>query len=233
MMRGATVMFKRKTFKGFALGMLAATVVALGVWPALAYDNDQVLPAGYEPALHAGGSSDSSPDAEEPGSQEAAGGATALWLGSSPLVIPAAAFSSDGFDPDSFYFTFSGGYIRGTAAADGCVKAPVYLPDGATIDSVYAYLYDNDSSRNAYIDVRRVRNLTGVQTTMASVSTSAYGNSTSIRYLGDFTVVEPVVDDLYSYYVTTCFLSTNVRLYAVRIFYTESEVYLPLILKNY
>jgi hypothetical protein len=171
--------------------------------------------------------SDEPPD--DPGTDEGAAGAGGIAVAGdigaqgygSPLVIPVAAFSSDGFDPDSSFFSFSGGYIRGTAAADGCIKAPAYLPDGATITSVYAYLYDNDSSRNAYIDVRRVRNLTGVQNTMASVSTSAYGNSTSIRYLGDTTVAQPVVDDLYSYYVTSCVLSTNVRLYAVRIFYTE------------
>jgi hypothetical protein len=138
---------------------------------------------------------------------------------SSPLVIPAADFSDDGWDPDSFFLSFGGGYVTGTAAGYGCLKAPAYLPHGATVTSVYAYLYDNDGARSAYADLRRVRNMTGVQETMASVSTSGYANSTSIRYLGDTTISPNGVDNLYSYYVTTCVGSSGIRLYAVRIFY--------------
>jgi hypothetical protein len=76
--------------------------------------------------------------------------------------------------------------------------------------------------------------MTGAEDTMASVSTTGFANSTSIRYLGDITVDEPAVSDLYSYYVFTCFPSDggiDLRLYAVRIFYsTSTPVYLPIIL---
>jgi hypothetical protein len=67
-----------------------------------------------------------------------------------------------------------------------------------------------------------VRNLTGAEDTMASVSTTGFANSTSIRYLGDITITQPAVSDLYSYYVFTCFPpdgGINLRLYAVRIVY--------------
>jgi hypothetical protein len=226
-------MFNKNALKGFAMGMLAAIIVALGVWPALAHDSDQLLlPTDHELALHADRSPGGSPGAEEPDRMGADQVTGQSFAGSSPLVIPAADFSDDGYDPDSFFFLFGGGYVTGTAADYGCLKAPAYLPRGATVTSVYAYLYDNDGARSAYVNLRRVRNMTGVQETMASVSTSGYANSTSIRYLGDTTISPDEVDNLYSYYVTTCLGSSGIRLYAVRIFYT-TPVYLPIVMKGY
>jgi hypothetical protein len=114
------------------------------------------------------------------------------------------------------------GYIRQDGTGSVCLQAPAYLPAGATVTSVYGYLYDNHSSGDASVNLYRVRNLTGAEDTMASVSTTGFANSTSIRYLGDITITQPAVSDLYSYYVFTCFPSDgaiNLRLYAVRIFY--------------
>lgn len=175
---------------------------------------------------------DNPPD--DPGTDEPAGGTAVIGAAGnitaqgygSPLVIPAADFNSNGDNVEDYWFSslVPGffGYIRQDGANSVCLQAPAYLPAGATVTDVYGYLYDNHSSEYAWVDLYRVRNLTGVEDTMASVSTSGYANSTSIRYLGDTTITEPAISDLYSYYVFTCFPSngsTNLRLYAVRIFY--------------
>ena len=137
---------------------------------------------------------------------------------SSPLVIPAAAFSSDGYDPDSMFFSFPLGYVRGNAAMDGCVKAPAYLPNGATVTSVYASVYDNDGTYNIYIKLRRVDNYTGATATMASLSST--GTSSAIRNIVDSSIDHPLIDyPQYSYYVTTCLPSYDIRLYSVRIYF--------------
>jgi hypothetical protein len=137
---------------------------------------------------------------------------------SSPLVIPAAAFSSDGYAPDSFYMWFVGGYMRGTSAHDGCVKAPAYLPNGATVTNVYATVYDNDGSYNIGINLKRVNNGTGVTATMASLSST--GTSSAMRNIADLSIDHPLIDyPQYSYYVTTCLLSSDIRLYSVRIYF--------------
>ena len=137
---------------------------------------------------------------------------------SSPLVIPAAAFSSDGYDPDSFFMWFDGGYIRGTSAHYGCVKAPAYLPNGATVTAVYASVYDNDGTYDIGIDLRRVSNATGVMEKMASLSST--GTSSAIRTIVDPSIDHPLIDyPMYSYYVTTCLESSNIRLYSVRIYF--------------
>jgi hypothetical protein len=175
----------------------------------------------------------------DPGTDEPAGGAASTGVagaaggvvgqafgGRPPLVIPAAAFTSHGDNVEDYFFSsqVSGffGYIRQDGTASVCLQAPAYLPVGATVTSVYGYLYDNHSSGDAWVDLYRVGNMTGAEDTMASVSTTGYANSSSIRYLGDTTITQPVVSDLYSYYVFTCFPSNgaiDLRLYAVRIFY--------------
>lgn len=137
---------------------------------------------------------------------------------SSPLVIPAAAFSSDGDAEGTYYFWFSGGYVSGTGTY-GCIKAPAYLPNGATVTEVYASVYDNDGTDNLWIDLMRVNRLDGVTDTMASPATS--GSSTDIQQISDTSIVEPLIDyPNYAYYVTTC-LPSDMRLYSVRIYFTK------------
>jgi hypothetical protein len=134
----------------------------------------------------------------------------------SPLVISAADFSSDGFDPDGFFFSFAGGYINGDGSA--CLKAPAYLPKGATITSLYASLYDN-ADGNVTVNLRRVNRSTGATNVMASASTSS--NSTSIQQRSDTSISYPDISyPTYAYYVTTCLSYANHRVYSVRIYYT-------------
>ena len=233
-------MFNKSAFKGFAIGALAAAVVVLGAWPVLANNGDQLMPANYELDRMPGRGDGLGTDEE--GEIGAAGGVVGQAFGGRPpLVIPAAAFTSHGDNVEDYFFSsqVSGffGYIRQDGTGSVCLQAPAYLPAGATVTSVYGYLYDNHSSGDVWVDLYRVRNLTGAEDTMASVSTTGFANSTSIRYLGDTTITEPAVSDLYSYYVFTCFPSDgsiDLRLYAVRIFYsTATPVYLPAILRDF
>ena len=142
---------------------------------------------------------------------------------SSPLVIPAADFTSTGTNPGSTFFFFgdeqnpNGGYVRGNASGDGCLKAPAYLPDAALVDSFYAYVYDDESTYTVSVGLNRVRLSTGIHNLMANVATT--GMTDTIQYLGDVTVNPNEVNNLYSYYVTTCLNGDKTRLYAARIFY--------------
>ena len=136
----------------------------------------------------------------------------------SPLVIPAADFSSDGTDPDGFSFSFSGGYIGGSSSLP-CLKAPAYLPAGATVVSVWASVYDNYAPGAIQLYLRRVNVSSGVSNPLASLGTST--DSTEIQQIKDLEVnYATVLYPDYAYYVTTCLTDVQHRLYSVRIYYT-------------
>lgn len=138
----------------------------------------------------------------------------------SPLVIPAADFAADGANPDSMFFPFGGGYFQGDAENYGCLVAPVYLPQGVTVTDMFVTTYDNDGSFNATFNLRRADNFAGGATTMASAATT--GSFAGVQVVSDASIDDPLVlyPD-YSYYVTTCLLSGSIRLYSVRLYYTE------------
>jgi hypothetical protein len=194
-------MCSKNTLPGFVLGIVAAImVVGFGFAPALAGDSDS-LP--LEPQG---------------------------FGGSSLLVIPAAAFTSDGGDPDGFFFDFSGGYIDGSGTA--CLKAPAYLPDGAIITSVYASLYDN-AAGNVTVDLRRVSVDTGTSNVMANLGTVA--DSTAIQQRSDTTIAYPEISyPDYAYFITTCLNSADHRLYSVQIYYEDRyKLYLPVVRRDF
>ncbi len=142
-----------------------------------------------------------------------------LTAGPAPLVIPGAAFASDGTFPDSHFFSFSGGYQMGSSSGgDGCMAAPAYLPDGVEVYQMVATLYDNDATNDIYVQLWRVDNSTGVTAIMGEVSTS--GAQASIVTPFEASMNYPAVEyPYYSYYVTTCLLGASHRLYAVRVYY--------------
>lgn len=198
-------MTDRTTITWFAGGMLVALLLAGLAWPVVA---------------NAGSS------------QPQQGVASPAFSGSSPLVIPAAEFRSDGHDPDGVFFTFDSGYFRGEGN-NSCLMAPVNLPQFAAIDIVYASVYDNDSDSgvNVWVQLYRVNNYSGVVDLMASMETTT--ESTAIQVLSDASVSEPNVSyPYYSYYVGACLESTATRLYSVRIYYTENLIFLPTIVKD-
>ncbi len=145
--------------------------------------------------------------------------------GTTPLMIPAAAFATKGNDAESTNFVFGAGFIKGTGVSGGCIQAPVYLPPFARVYQVWASIIDNDGSNDASIWLTRSSNLTtGAATDMATISTS--GSSGSIQSLSDLFIDEPVVivpDN--SYFVSTCLASENLKLYSVRIWYYEDVVF--------
>jgi hypothetical protein len=151
----------------------------------------------------------------------------------SPLVVPAAEFVSDGYYPSSTFFDSTGGYVRGVGtvavSGGGCLRASVYLPPKAAIKSFYAYVYDNDADNEVTVTFQRIRTMTGVYDELGQVSTSSA--NTQIHSLGDETIAHNFTDNLHAYYLTTCLKTQNTRLYAVRIFYTFYRLYLPMTLK--
>jgi hypothetical protein len=136
----------------------------------------------------------------------------------SPLVIPAAGFTDDGFNPESMFFPFSGGYFAGDADAYGCMVAPAYLPAGAVVIDMFATVYDDDATFNITVNLRRVDNFSGGTDTMAAAATS--GSFAGVTTVADGTIDFPtVVYPDYSYYVTTCVQSGSSRLYSVRLYF--------------
>jgi hypothetical protein len=134
----------------------------------------------------------------------------------SPLIVSAADFSNDGMDPDGFFFDFAGGYVNGDGTA--CLKAPVYLPNGASVVSVYASLYDNAVGL-IIVNLWRVNVASGVSDMMANFGTLS--DSTAIQLVGDEAIDYPDVSyPTYAYYLTTCLNYADHRLYSVRIYYT-------------
>lgn len=156
------------------------------------------------------------------------------FSGGSPIIIPAAAFTSDGNIPDSSFMYFYGGYIRGAATGYGCVEAPVYFPTPAMVVDLFASVYDNDPVSGLTITLRRVDNFSGTTAILAEASTSTTGASTNILVLNDYTIEFPIINyPQYAYYLTTCLTSANMRLYSVRLYYQAFDTFLPLVLRSF
>jgi len=142
----------------------------------------------------------------------------------SPLVIPAAAFRSDGILPDSFFFPFGGGYLQGDSQNYGCVVAEVPLPSGVVVRRMSVSLYDNDALFNVGVRLRRVSNFNGSGSMMGSVST--FGTSSSVRVLTDPYIVDSFIAyPEFSYHLETCLSSGNIRLYSVQLYYAPPDVF--------
>lgn len=149
--------------------------------------------------------------------------------GVAPVMVPAAAFVSDGFQPDSFFFPFGGGYFQGDANNYGCMEAPIYIPQGAKVMEVFASVYDNDVARGISIAVRRVDNFSGGTDILASMSTTGPDAFAGVQVISDITVLDNLITyPDYSYYVTTCLGSGDIRLYSVRLYFPQ-EMFLPTI----
>ena len=136
----------------------------------------------------------------------------------SPLVISAADFRSDGGDPNSSMFWFAAGSIEGNDNGTGCIMAPVYLPNNADVYQMWASMVDNDATYTTYVDFRRVDNYTGTMTTLAHVETTT--DSPSVVNIGDYSITEPVIQyPDYSYYITTCVSNPENKILSVRFWF--------------
>ncbi len=146
------------------------------------------------------------------------------------LVLPPAAFTSDGNDPDGFFYSFSGGYLKGRGAIGACLLAPVNLPVGVEITGLEVRLNDNNASSHAWFDLYRINLETGSAQVIASVS-SPTGTTGGVVPLVDSTVTYPVVSDMYAYQLCTC-IWPDIYAYGARIGYRHSS-FLPLVVKDY
>jgi hypothetical protein len=157
--------------RGFVLGGLAALLLAVAFAPVLAFGADTMTspPAPTGPAV------------AQP--QNFGGG--------SPLMIPAAAFRSDGFVPGGVEFNFGFGDLRGNGTPPPCVMAPAYLPRYAIMSHMYASVYDNDTDWSVTVHLWRVNNYTGAVDTLAQAGTTV--TSTAIQTVSDLSVDYPVV----------------------------------------
>jgi hypothetical protein len=207
-------MYNKYALKGLMLGMAIPLLLAGFAWLALAH------------ADRATASQKSANTAAQPSNQGFSGG--------SPLVIPAAGFSSDGIDPGNYIFWFANGAVEGVDSPPTgyapCLKAPVYLPQWAEVYQFWASIYDNDASYNVGVSLRRVDNYSGVSTIMASVNSS--GASTDMQSVGDYSIDEDTIyyPD-YSYYATVCLNGSATKLYSVRVWYLKHDVFLPIIMR--
>ena len=136
----------------------------------------------------------------------------------SPLVIPAADFRTDGINPDSTNFSFFSGHIAGNSQDAGCVQAPAYLPHGAQLSLIAISAIDNDAT-NIPLILHRVNNFTGAHDLMASIFTA--GNSSTPQSFSSTSIAEPLISyPTYSYYVTICLSKEEFKLFSTRIYYT-------------
>ena len=178
-----------------------------------------VPPAGSEP-----GTNNRPPSAEPAGPghivpPETEGQRHVDAVPGSPLIVPAADFRSDGYDPASMWFSFWGGYLRG-GNMNTCMMAPAYLPNGATVYDIYASVVDNDAAANVWINLFRVDNYDGTVVEMAQMWTDDAYASPDIVFLEDYPIDYPLVEyPTYSYYLGACMSSSSVELFSVRLWY--------------
>lgn len=157
-------------------------------------------------------------------------GATAIdAAGPAYLMLPPAAFSSDGSDPDGFFMSFYGGYFTGMVTSGACILAPVNLPVGATITSLSVRAMDNNDGDYEWFDLYRINLATGTTEVIGSTQTPT-GLAASPTWYTDTSITTPTVTTGYAYQVTTC-TRTSINVYAARIGYQWSG-YAPLMRNN-
>jgi hypothetical protein len=199
-------MLNHKTVAACAAGALVAVVVlGAATWPALANQWNGDLPRD---------------------DGRAAFGDSALVS-----VVPAAAFSQDGDSASEYWFGFLSGRLYGNTAG-GCLKAPVYLPYPAVVNSVYATVVDTDAGNDVNMSLYRVDNYTGLVEEMANMSTSGAAPTIQTLSVDPITVGTIVNYPGYSYYATVCLDSWNNGLYSVRVWYDWYRTYMPTMLRS-
>ena len=101
--------------------------------------------------------------------------------------------------------------------------APAYLPQGAVVTKVTAYVYDNDdscASPNISVRLRRVELASGSYYEMSLVSTS--GASGSVQTIVDDSVSYATIDNInYAYFVFVYICSDAHHLNGVAISYVD------------
>ncbi len=141
----------------------------------------------------------------------------------SPLVIPAAAFATNGSDPSSHRMVWFEGYLAGTALPGGCVQAPAYLPDNTEITSFYISYIDEDGGQNFSVWLTRTTN-TSVAPFLDLATITTSGSDPAVRTAWDTSIQQPIVNlPEYSYYVGACLPSSSTKLISARIYFESND----------
>ncbi len=138
----------------------------------------------------------------------------------SPLIIPGAAFTNDGEGPSDFRFFFVDGYVAGGDADTAFMKAPAYLPHGATVTQVCYTVYDNSNFNDVSVFLVRKNQFSSDSADTMSSLTSNW-NDTDIHTVCDTNIDYALTDSGYAYYVALILPYSSTRLYSVRIYYSE------------
>lgn len=162
----------------------------------------------------------------QPASAQPQANVQGLPWNASPISVPGAAFGRDGNASTNAFFSFNGGYWRGNA--NGCVAAPIYLPRHAKLTDLFVSVMDNDATYNMWLNFYRLDNYTGTVEILGTVSSS--GQNANIVVLYD-TLNTSVQYASYSYYLGSCFESSNHRLYNARVYFDLNRVFMPAIAK--
>ncbi|MEZ4960164.1 MAG: hypothetical protein R2830_10155 [Saprospiraceae bacterium] len=144
------------------------------------------------------------------------------------LAVSYNAFTSS--KPDTYDFIFDTAnkpyrYFTGGGNFFGYANAPVYLPDGAIVTEIKAWIYDNDATKLTRLRLERTP-FGGGNIIIGTVETTDVFASTTVQELTT-TVSETVDNSAYSYYLRFTSGASNteeLRLYGVRITYTVSKV---------
>lgn len=146
----------------------------------------------------------------------------------SPLVVPAAAFRSDGTNPEQLRYAANLGFLQGQDVEGAFAVAPIYIPDGATISAIQASVFDGfdgpgscdgASNKNVAVWVERVNNTTGEESQMVFFNTT--GINPNIQHLLDTSINFPTVEyPEYAYFAVVKVCSSAHTFIALQIFYS-------------
>jgi hypothetical protein len=148
------------------------------------------------------------------------------------LTIPASAFQADGQQNDVWAYVNGLAYIpSGTEPLSVFSFAPVYLPEGAVVEEVTFYYYDNDETGNAHVKGRLSRYSvdTAASNTLAEIESTTTGASLDVQSSTDTSIYNSTIDNqAYAYYLRGEFqvdiASFNLKFYGCRIKYTVTRV---------
>jgi hypothetical protein len=133
------------------------------------------------------------------------------------INLPPASFTSDGYDPDGYFKFFGGGYFCGVVESGACVVATIQFPKTATtINKVYVYAYDFNTSAYEWFDLYRINLNTGATEMIGTVGTS--DSAGVVRYT--IPVSKRAILPYYAYQLATC-TRPSIRVYGAKITYNE------------
>ena len=144
-------------------------------------------------------------------------------LGPYFLVVPPAAFTSDGASPDAYRIDADFGYLRGMHAISS-MWAPLYLPHDAVINSFEVRLEDWDAQPGNDVCVYLDRmNLASGEYECCLAELCSYGGDGEYVTLVKNNISAPVATDLYAYQINIYGLYPDTYIFGMRVGYGFEE----------